>query len=177
MGWIQMPLFYMVSLRHRLGSTSGNTRFSPLPFFIIVVERVFGWGLFDPNRGGDPLLYQHLFWMYSHPAVYIMILPAMGIISEIMPVFSRKAIFGYKAIVVSSLAIAIAGSLVWAHHMFTSGMSDTAVFVFSLLTFVVAIPSAIKVFSWISTMYKGSILMTPPLFFAFVLSIFFQSAG
>jgi cytochrome c oxidase subunit 1 len=101
----------------------------------------------------------------------------MGIISEIMPVFSRKAIFGYKGIVASSLAIAVAGSLVWAHHMFTSGMSDTAVFVFSLLTFAVAIPSAIKVFSWVSTLYKGSIVMSPPLFFALCFIYLFSVGG
>ncbi|MBW1897836.1 MAG: cbb3-type cytochrome c oxidase subunit I [Deltaproteobacteria bacterium] len=176
MGWFQMPLFtwslYATSWVQLLA-----TPILSITLLIIVVERVFGFGLFDPSRGGDPLLYQHLFWMYSHPAVYIMILPAMGIISEIMPVFSRKAIFGYKAIVVSTLAIAIAGSLVWAHHMFTSGMSDTAVFVFSFLTFVVAIPSAVKVFSWISTMYKGSILMTPPLFFALCFIYLFSVGG
>ena len=176
MGWLQMPLFswsiYATAWVQLLA-----TPILSITLLLIIVERVFGIGLFDPNRGGDPILYQHLFWMYSHPAVYIMILPAMGIISEIMPVFSRKAIFGYKAIVVSSLAIAIAGSLVWAHHMFTSGMSDTAVFVFSLLTFVVAIPSAIKVFSWVSTMYKGSIVMSPPLFFALCFIYLFSVGG
>jgi cytochrome c oxidase subunit 1 len=144
---------------------------------VVILERIFGVGLFDPEKGGDPLLYQHLFWMYSHPAVYIMILPGMGIISEIIPVFSRKSIFGYKAILVSSMAIAIAGSLVWAHHMFTSGMSDIAVFVFSLLTFIVAVPSGVKVFSWVSTMYKGSILMTPPLLFALCFIYLFSVGG
>jgi cytochrome c oxidase subunit I len=176
MTWMQMPLFswslYATSWVQLLA-----TPILSITLLIIVAERMFGIGLFDPNRGGDPLLYQHLFWMYSHPAVYIMILPAMGVISEIMPVFSRKAIFGYKAIVFSTLAIAIAGSLVWAHHMFTSGMSDTAVFVFSLLTFVVAIPSAIKVFSWVSTMYKGSVLMTPPLFFSLCFIYLFSVGG
>jgi cytochrome c oxidase subunit 1 len=176
MGWLQMPLFswsiYATSWVQLLA-----TPILSITLLLIVIERIFGVGLFDPNRGGDPILYQHLFWMYSHPAVYIMILPAMGIISEIMPVFSRKAIFGYKGIVVSSLAIAIAGSLVWAHHMFTSGMSDTAVFVFSLLTFAVAIPSAIKVFSWVSTLYKGSIVMSPPLFFALCFIYLFSVGG
>ena len=123
------------------------------------------------------MLYQHLFWMYSHPAVYIMILPGMGVISEIMPVYARKAIFGYKAIVGSTLAIAIAGSLVWAHHMFTSGMSDVAVFVFSFLTFVVAIPSAIKVFSWIATLHKGAIVMSPPLFYSLCFIYLFSVGG
>ena len=144
---------------------------------LVMIERFFNVGLFDPARGGDPILYQHLFWMYSHPAVYIMILPGMGVISEIIPVFARKSIFGYKAIVGSSLAIAIAGSLVWAHHMYTSGMSDTAVFVFSLLTFVVAIPSAIKVFSWVATLYKGAIEMTPPLFFSLCFIYLFSVGG
>ncbi|MGD8769500.1 MAG: cbb3-type cytochrome c oxidase subunit I [Desulfobacterales bacterium] len=176
MGWLQMPLFswsiYATSWVQLLA-----TPILSITLLLIVIERIFGVGLFDPNRGGDPILYQHLFWMYSHPAVYIMILPAMGIISEIMPVFSRKAIFGYKGIVASSLAIAVAGSLVWAHHMFTSGMSDTAVFVFSLLTFAVAIPSAIKVFSWVSTLYKGSIVMSPPLFFALCFIYLFSVGG
>src|SRR5208337_5434544 len=99
-------------------------------FLVVIFERVFGVGLFDPSKGGDPLMYQHLFWMYSHPAVYIMILPGMGIISELFPVFSRKSIFGYKSIVVAGMAIALVGSLVWAHHMFVSGMSDAAVLVF-----------------------------------------------
>ncbi|MBA4367510.1 MAG: cytochrome c oxidase subunit I [Desulfobacterium sp.] len=176
MGWMQMPLFTW-SLYATAWVQLLATPILSITLLIIVVERIFGIGLFDPGRGGDPILYQHLFWMYSHPAVYIMILPAMGVVSEIMPVFSRKAIFGYNAIVYSTLAIAIAGSLVWAHHMFTSGMSDTAVFVFSLLTFVVAIPSAIKVFSWVSTMYKGSILMTPPLFFALCFIYLFSVGG
>jgi cytochrome c oxidase subunit 1 len=144
---------------------------------LIFSERVLMLGLFDPNRGGDPLLYQHLFWIYSHPAVYIMILPAMGVISEIIPVFSRKRVFGYKMIAFSSLAIAFVGSLVWAHHMFTSGMSDTAVLVFSFLTFIVAVPSAIKVFNWLSTMYKGSISVEPPLLFALGFIFMFSVGG
>jgi cytochrome c oxidase subunit 1 len=133
---------------------------------LIILERLFGVGVFDPAKGGDPLLYQHLFWIYSHPAVYIMILPAMGIISDLFPVFSRKNIFGYKTIAFSSLAIASVGSIVWGHHMFVSGQSDTASIVFSLLTFLVAVPSAIKVFNWVATMYKGSIKMDPPFLYA-----------
>ncbi|OIQ50780.1 cytochrome c oxidase subunit 1 [Pseudodesulfovibrio hydrargyri] len=144
---------------------------------LIVVERVLGLGIFDPARGGDPILYQHLFWIYSHPAVYIMILPAMGVISDIIPVFCRKSIFGYKTIVGSSLAIAFAGSLVWAHHMFVSGMSDTAVMVFSFLTFIVAVPSAVKVFNWLSTMYKGSIRLEPPLIYALGFIFLFAMGG
>lgn len=176
MGWLQMPLFTW-SLYATAWVQLLATPVLSITLLLVVFERVFGTGLFDPARGGDPVLYQHLFWMYSHPAVYIMILPGMGVISEIIPVFSRKSIFGYKAIVGSSLGIATAGSLVWAHHMFTSGMSDVAVFVFSFLTFIVAIPSAIKVFSWVSTMYKGSILMTPPLFFALCFIYLFSVGG
>ena len=176
MGWMQIPLFtwslYATSWVQLLA-----TPVISVTLLLVIIERYLGVGLFDPSKGGDPILFQHLFWMYSHPAVYIMVLPGMGVISEIIPVFSRKSIFGYKAIVFSSLAIAIAGSLVWAHHMYTSGMSDTAVFVFSLLTFVVAIPSAIKVFSWVATLYKGSIEMTPPFFLALCFIYLFSVGG
>ncbi|HNR12171.1 MAG TPA: cbb3-type cytochrome c oxidase subunit I [Thermodesulfobacteriota bacterium] len=144
---------------------------------LIVLERVLGAGIFDPAKGGDPLMYQHLFWIYSHPAVYIMILPAMGIISDVVAVFTRKHVFSYKVVAASSLAIAFAGSLVWAHHMFTSGMSDIAVFVFSFFTFVVAIPSAIKVFNWLGTMYKGSIYLDPPFQFALGFIVLFSVGG
>jgi cytochrome c oxidase subunit I len=144
---------------------------------LVLLERVFGIGVFDPSKGGDPLLYQHLFWIYSHPAVYIMILPAMGIISDIFPVFSRKNIFGYKMIAFSSLAIASVGSLVWGHHMFVSGQSDTAGIIFSLLTFLVAVPSAIKVFNWIATMYKGSIRIEPPFLYALSFVFLFVIGG
>jgi len=175
-GWLQIPLFtwsiYATAWVQLLA-----TPIVAITLVVVALERIFGVGLFDPERGGDPLLYQHLFWMYSHPAVYIMILPGMGIISEIIPVFSRKSIFGYKAIVASSMAIAISGSLVWAHHMFTSGMSDVAVFVFSLLTFIVAVPTGVKIFSWVSTMYKGSVQMTPPLLFALCFIYLFSIGG
>jgi cytochrome c oxidase subunit 1 len=144
---------------------------------LIIMERLFGIGVFDPARGGDPLLYQHLFWIYSHPAVYIMILPAMGVISDLFPVFSRKSIFGYKLIAFSSLAIASVGSLVWGHHMFTSGQSDTAGVVFSLLTFLVAVPSAIKVFNWVATMYKGSVSLEPPFLYALSFVFLFSIGG
>jgi len=128
-----------------------------ITILLVIIERFFGVGIFDPALGGDPILFQHLFWIYSHPAVYIMILPAMGVVSEIIPTFARRTIFGYKAIAMSSLAIAFVGYLVWAHHMFTSGMSDEARWIFSLLTFLVALPSGVKIFNWIATMYKGSI--------------------
>ena len=144
---------------------------------LILVERVFGIGVFDPSKGGDPLLYQHLFWIYSHPAVYIMILPAMGVISDIIPVFSRKNIFGYKTIAFSSLAIASVGSLVWGHHMYVSGQSDTASIVFSFLTFLVAVPSAIKVFNWVATLYKGSVKVDPPFLYALGFIALFSIGG
>ena len=148
-----------------------------ITLLLITLERTFGIGVFDPTKGGDPLLYQHLFWMYSHPAVYIMILPAMGAVSEIIPTFARRTVFGYRAIAYSSIAIAALGSLVWAHHMFTSGMSEVANWVFSLLTFLVAIPSAIKVFNWVATLYKGSITMAPPMLFALSFIFLFSIGG
>ncbi|MCX7735149.1 MAG: cytochrome c oxidase subunit I [Candidatus Kapabacteria bacterium] len=144
---------------------------------LVIVERLFGVGLFDPALGGDPVLFQHLFWIYSHPAVYIMILPAMGVVSEIIPTFARRTIFGYKAIAFSSLAIAFIGYFVWAHHMFTSGMSETARFVFSLLTFLVAIPSGVKVFNWVATLYKGSIYPGVPLLYVMAFIFLFSIGG
>ncbi len=144
---------------------------------LVIMERLFGIGVFDPSKGGDPLLYQHLFWIYSHPAVYIMILPAMGVISDIFPVFSRKNIYGYKMIAFSSMAIASVGSLVWGHHMYVSGQSDLAGIVFSLLTFLVAVPSAIKVFNWLATMYKGSIQVEPPFLYALSFIFLFTIGG
>ncbi|MRR17755.1 MAG: cytochrome c oxidase subunit I [Deltaproteobacteria bacterium] len=147
-----------------------------ITLLFIVLGRFVGVGFFDPAKGGDPILYEHLFWMYSHPAVYIMVLPAMGIISEIIPVFSRKSLFGYAAICLSALGIAIVGYAVWGHHMFTSGMSDTARVVFSFVTFLVAVPSGIKIFNWVATLYKGSIRLDAPLLFA-VSFIFLFSIG
>ena len=176
MRWMQIPLFTW-SLYATAWVQVLATPVISITFILVILERFFNIGLFDPDRGGDPILYEHLFWTYSHPAVYIMVLPGMGIISEVIPTFARKAIFGYKAIVLSSLGIAIAGSLVWAHHMYTSGMSDTAVFVFSLFTFLVAIPSAIKVFSWVSTLYKGAIEMTPALLYALGFIYLFSVGG
>ncbi len=176
MSWTQMPLFIW-SLYATAWVQVLATPILGITLLLVVLERSLGLGLFDPGKGGDPLLFQHLFWIYSHPAVYIMILPGMGVISEIIPVFTRKHIFGYKAIVFSTLAIAFAGSLVWGHHMFASGMSDTAVFVFSLLTFIVAIPSAIKVFNWVATMYKGSVTLAPPMLFALSFIFLFSVGG
>jgi cytochrome c oxidase subunit I len=176
MGWFKMPLFpwalYATSWIQVLA-----TPIVGITLLMIVAERTLQIGLFDPALGGDPILYQHLFWIYSHPAVYIMILPAMGMVSEILPVFARKTIFGYKPIVISGLAIAFIGYFVWGHHMFTAGMSDTARVVFSLLTFIVAVPSAIKVFNWVATLHKGSIRIEPPLLFAIAFIFLFMIGG
>ena len=176
MTWFRMPL-----MSWALYSTSWiqllATPILAITLVLVILERFFGIGIFDPAKGGDPLLYQHLFWIYSHPAVYIMILPAMGAISEIIPTFARRTIFGYKAIAFSSMAIAGVGSLVWAHHMFTSGMSGVAQMIFSLLTMIVAVPSAIKVFNWVSTLYKGSIDFQPPLLFALTFIFLFCIGG
>jgi cytochrome c oxidase subunit 1 len=144
---------------------------------LIIVERFWGVGFFDPAKGGDPILFQHMFWIYSHPAVYVMILPAMGVISDIIPVFARKTIYGYAAIAASSLAIAFVGYLVWGHHMFTSGMSDTARIIFSFLTFLVAVPSGVKVFNWVATMYRGSIKVDAPLLFTLGFIFLFSIGG
>jgi cytochrome c oxidase subunit 1 len=144
---------------------------------LVIVERLLGIGVFDPVKGGDPVLYQHLFWIYSHPAVYIMVLPAMGLLTEIIPTFTRRTIFGYKAIAFSSMAIAFVGYLVWGHHMFTSGISDTSRMAFSFLTFLVAIPSAIKVFNWLATLYKGSIDIQPPFIYGMSFILLFTIGG
>ena len=176
MGMFQMPLFcwglYATSWIQIIA-----TPVVGITLVLVFMERVVGIGFFDPVRGGDPILYQHLFWIYSHPAVYVMILPAMGIISEILPTFARRTIFGYKAIAMSSLAIAGVGYLVWGHHMFTVGMSDTARWVFSLLTFLVAIPTGIKIFNWVATLYKGSIAVDVPLLYAFSFIFLFSIGG
>jgi cytochrome c oxidase subunit 1 len=176
MTWLRMPLFpwslYATGWVQILA-----TPIIGITLLLVIAERFFGIGVFDPSKGGDPLLYQHLFWIYSHPAVYIMILPAMGAISEIIPTHAHRTIFGYKFIAYSSIAIASVGSLVWAHHMFTSGMSEVANMVFSLLTFLVAIPSAIKVFNWTATLYKGSIALTPPLLYALTFIFLFCIGG
>lgn len=148
-----------------------------ITILLVLVERAFGVGLFDPSLGGDPILFQHLFWIYSHPAVYIMILPAMGVVSEIIPTFARKTIFGYGAIAVSSIAIAFVGTLVWGHHMFTSGMSDTARWVYSFLTFIVALPSGVKIFNWVATMYKGSIKAETPFLYVMAFIVLFSIGG
>lgn len=176
MTWGKLPLFCW-SLYATGWIQVLATPILAITLLLVMADRMLNIGIFNPAKGGDPILYEHLFWLYSHPAVYVMILPAMGVISEVLPVFSRKSVFGYKAIAFSSMAIAFAGSLVWAHHMFVSGMSDTAVLVFSFLTFVVAIPSAIKVFNWVATLYKGSLYLDPPFWFAMVFLVLFSIGG
>lgn len=163
--WARLPLFcwavYATSIIQVLA-----TPVLAITLLLLCMERLLHVGIFDPNLGGDPVLFQHFFWFYSHPAVYIMILPAMGVISEIIPVFSRKPIFGYKAIAYSSFGIALIAFIVWGHHMFVSGQSELANFVFSLLTMFVAVPTGVKVFSWVATMYKGSIHYYAPMLYA-----------
>ncbi len=165
MTWSRLPLFvwsnYATSIIQVLG-----TPVLAITLMLVALERIFHLGIFNPQMGGDPLLFQHLFWFYSHPAVYIMILPGMGVVSEIVTCFSRKRIFGYKFMALAVIAIAVLGFLVWAHHMFVAGVSLYAAMVFSLLSYFVAVPSAIKVFNWTSTMYKGSISYDTPMLYA-----------
>jgi cytochrome c oxidase subunit 1 len=144
---------------------------------LIALERFFGIGFFDPRIGGDPLLFQHLFWFYSHPAVYIMILPGMGVVSEIIPCFARKPLFGYKFVAWCSVAIAVIGFFVWGHHMFVSGQSVFASLVFSLMSFVVAVPSAIKVFNWTATLHKGWVHFDAPMLYALAFVGLFTIGG
>jgi cytochrome c oxidase subunit 1 len=176
MTWFRMPLFpwalYATAWIQLLA-----TPIVGITLLMVVAERFFRIGFFDPALGGDPILFQHLFWIYSHPAVYVMILPAMGAVTEIIPTFCQRKVFGYKAIALSSLAIAGVGYLVWGHHMYTSGMSITARWVFSFLTFIVAVPSAIKVFNWVATMYKGSIDIRPPFLFSVAFIFLFMIGG
>ncbi len=164
--WYRLPLFiwsmYATSLIMVLG-----TPVVAVTILLVALERGFHFGIFDPALGGDPVLFQHLFWFYSHPAVYIMVLPAMGVVSELVSVYSRKKVFGYKFVAFSSVAIAVLGFLVWGHHMFVSSQSVYASMVFSFLSFLVAVPSAIKVFNWTATLYKGSISYDTPMLYAF----------
>ena len=148
-----------------------------ITLLLLAMERTFGVGIFDPKLGGDPVLFQHFFWFYSHPAVYIMILPAMGVISELITTFSKKTIFGYTAIAYSSLGIAAVSFFVWGHHMFVSGQSELAGIVFSFLTMLVGVPTAIKMFNWVATMYKGSISFASPMLFALGFLFLFAIGG
>ncbi len=163
--WFRLPLFvwaiYATALIQVLA-----TPVVAITLVLLAMERLIGVGIFDPALGGDPILFQHMFWFYSHPVVYIMILPAMGVMSEVVSCFSRKAVFGYNIIAYSSLSIAVLGFVVWVHHMFVSGQSTYAGMLFSFLTVLIAVPSAVKVFSWLATMYGGSIYLSAPMLFA-----------
>jgi cytochrome c oxidase subunit 1 len=165
MTWGRMPLFlwsnYATSIIQLLG-----TPVLAITLMLVALERLFNIGIFNPQLGGDPLLFQHLFWFYSHPAVYIMILPSMGVVSEVVACFCHKRVFGYSFVALASVAIAVLGFLVWAHHMFVAGISVYAALVFSFLSYMVAVPSAIKVFNWTATMYKGSIRLNTPMLYA-----------
>jgi cytochrome c oxidase subunit 1 len=166
MTWFRMPLFlwstYATSLINVLG-----TPVIAITILLVAAERVFKFGFFNPALGGDPVLFQHLFWFYSHPAVYIMVLPAMGVVSELVAAGCRKPVFGYAFVAFASLAIAVLGFLVWGHHMFVAGQSVYAALIFSLLSFLVAIPSAVKVFNWTATMYKGAVSWDTPMLYAY----------
>jgi cytochrome c oxidase subunit 1 len=174
--WRRLPLFiwgiYATSIIQVLA-----TPVLAITLLLLAAERTFGLGIFDPALGGDPVLFQHFFWFYSHPAVYIMIVPGMAIVSELFATFTRRAVFGYFAIAMSSLGLALVGFLVWGHHMFTSGQSEFATMVFSALTFLVAIPSGVKVFNWTATLYKGSIWLTTPMLYALSFLILFTIGG
>ena len=165
MTWMRLPLFvwaiYATSVIIVLGTPA-----LAVALLMVVVERLFGLGLFDPTRGGDPILFQHVFWFYSHPAVYIMLLPGMGVVTEIITCFARRRVFGYQMMMLALIAIAAFSFFVWGHHMFVSGQSPYASLIFSLLSFVIAVPSAIKVFNWTATLYGGHITFESPMLYA-----------
>src|SRR5262249_697067 len=165
MTWFRMPLFlwstYATSLINVLG-----TPVIAITILLVPAERLFHFGFFDPRVGGDPVLFQHLFWFYSHPAVYIMVLPAMGVTSELVAAFCRKPVFGYDFVAFASLGIAVLGFLVWGHHMFVAGISVYSALMFSILSYLVAIPSAVKVFNWTATMYRGAVSWDTPMLYA-----------
>src|SRR5436309_524809 len=164
--WFRLPLFIWSNYATAIIMVLG-TPVIAITLLLVGVERAFHVGIFDPKLGGDPLLFQHLFWFYSHPAVYIMILPGMGVVSELVTCFSRKRIFGYSFVAFASLGIAVLGFLVWGHHMFVAGQSVYAALIFSILSFLVAIPSAVKVFNWTATMYKGAVSWETPMLYAY----------
>ena len=165
MTWFRLPLFVWANYATSLIVVLA-TPVLAMTLVLIAFERITHVGIFDPSLGGDPIFFQHLFWFYSHPAVYIMVLPAMGVASEIIPCFARRPVFGYRAMTYAIMAIAVIGFLAWGHHMFVSGQSMYASIVFSLLSFLVAIPSAVKVFNWTATLYKGSIALSSPMLYA-----------
>src|SRR5918996_6195346 len=165
MSWGRMPLFIWTVLIY------AYLLILALPVVaaavtMLLTDRHFGTAFFDNTAGGDPMLWQHLFWFFGHPEVYIMVLPAFGMISEILPVFARKPIFGYKAIAAATVAIAFLGMLVWAHHMFTSPTATVVLAIFMISSFAIAVPTGIKIFNWIATLWRGSIVFKTPLYFA-----------
>jgi len=176
MHWRRLPLFiwgmYATSIMQLLA-----TPVLAITLALLAMEKLLGLGIFDASLGGDPVLFQHFFWFYSHPAVYIMIVPGMAVVSELFATFSRRAVFGYFAIAMSSLGLALLGFLVWGHHMFTSGQSEFATMVFSGLTMLVAIPSGVKTFNWTATLYKGSIWLTTPMLYALAFLVQFAIGG
>jgi len=174
--WRRLPLFIWANYAASVIMVLG-TPVLAITIVLVALERLFHLGIFDARLGGDPLLFQHLFWFYSHPAVYIMILPGMGVVSEIIACFSRKRVFGYDFIAMSSIAIAVLGFLVWAHHMYVAGISTYAALIFSMLSFFVAIPSAVKVFNWVATLYKGSITFETPMLYVFAFIGLFTIGG
>jgi len=174
--WKRMPLFiwgiYATSILQVLA-----TPVLAITLLLLTVEKAWGIGIFDPQLGGDPVLFQHFFWFYSHPAVYIMILPGMAVVSELISTFAHRKIFGYMFIAMSSVSLALLSFLVWGHHMFTAGMSEFGTMVFSALTFLVAIPSAVKVFNWTATLYKGSISLKTPMLYGLSFIVLFTVGG
>jgi cytochrome c oxidase subunit 1 len=176
LSWFRLPIFvwtlYATSFIFLLG-----VPVVAMALILIIVERVFQIGIYDPSMGGDPLLFQHLFWFYSHPAVYIMVLPGMGIVSEVIPCFARKNLFGYTFVAFASFGIAWLGFFVWAHHMFVAGISANSALIFSAISFLVAVPSAIKVFNWTATLYKGSISFEAPMLFCLGFVVLFTAGG
>ena len=172
MTWFRMPIFVWSVLATSLISLTA-TQLIGLSFQMVLFDRIFGMDFFNPNQGGNVLLFQNLFWFYSHPAVYVFVLPGLGVISELLPVFSRKPLFGYKWVALSSMAIALMGFFVWAHHMFTSGMANYLRVPFTYSTLLVAIPTGIKFFSWIGTIWRGKLsFQTPMLYVLGAISIF-----
>lgn len=176
MTWSRLPVFVWATYATAVIQTLA-TPVIGITLLLLIMERVMGIGIFDASKGGDPVLFEHFFWFYSHPVVYIMVLPAFGVVAEIIPVFSRKPIFGYRAVCISALAIAGVGFFVWAHHMLVAGISDVSARYFSIATFAVAIPTAVKVFNWVSTMYKGSIRFDSPMLYAMGFVFLFMVAG
>ena len=176
MTWFRLPLFVWSNYAAALIMVLGTPVIS-ITLALVAIERLFGVGIFDPANGGDPVLFQHMFWFYSHPAVYIMVLPGFGVISELMAAFSRKPVFGYKVVAFASLAIALLSFVVWGHHMFTTGQSLYGGLVFSVLSFLVGIPTGIKIFNWIFTMYKGSVSIETPMLFALGFLAIFTLGG